>query len=100
MKFQANVESLTVLVAEDRYCRFINGLYETDDADEIKALQRAKGVQQIENNSEPSQNTMKTVIAANNKDRTMPKKRQARVSKSGKSVKPGKSSKSGKKKRK
>ena len=52
MKFQANVESLTVLVAEDRYCRFINGLYETNDVEEIKALQRAKGVRQIEKNSE------------------------------------------------
>ena len=90
MKFQANVESLTVLVAEDRYCRFINGLYETDDADEIKALRRAKGIQQIENNSEPSQSTLKTEIAANDMKKTQQKKRSPRISKSGKSKKSSK----------
>ena len=47
MKFQANVESLTVLVGEGRYCRFVNGLIETHDADEIKSLHRAKAVRQI-----------------------------------------------------
>jgi len=100
MKFRANVESLTVLVADDRYCRFINGLYETDDTEEIKALQRAKGVQQIESKSEPSQNKLKTEIAANEKKKTQPKKRSPRVSKPGKSVKSGKSRKSGKRKKK
>ncbi|MCD4656238.1 MAG: hypothetical protein K8S87_01720 [Planctomycetes bacterium] len=88
MKFQANVESLTVLVGEGRYCRFINGLYETDDAEEIKALQRAKGVQQINEKSAPSGNAAKNTVTKNDSENISPKKRASRVSKPGKSGSP------------
>lgn len=47
MRFQSDVESLTVLVGQGKYCKFINGVYETEDTSEIAALQRAKGVREI-----------------------------------------------------
>lgn len=88
MKFQANVESLTVLVGEGRYCRFVNGLYETEDAEEIKALQRAKGVRQINKKSAPSEGATKHVVKKKDTENVLPKKRASRVSKAGKSGSP------------
>lgn len=61
MKFQSDVSSLTVLVGEGRYCKFINGVYETNDPDEMKALKMAKGVKEVKSEAKDSkQNTRKT----------------------------------------
>ena len=56
MKFEADVKSLTVLVGEGKYCKFMNGVYETEDAAEIKALKLAKGVRAIGKTSENTGN--------------------------------------------
>ena len=74
MKFQADIESLTVLVAEGRYCRFIKGLCETNNAEEIAALRRAKSVKELKVDGGTDSETVKKAEDA----KGVPKKSGAR----------------------
>jgi len=65
MRFQADVESLTVLVGKGKYCKFINGIYETEDKEEIAALRRAKGVREIKETETKSAGAKKISTKSN-----------------------------------
>ena len=65
MRFKSDVESLTVLVGEGKYCKFINGFFETEAPDEIAALLRAKGVKKIVEGNEKRDEVKKKAAKKN-----------------------------------